>query len=59
VLDHDRFLAGRIIHVPITICHPGHETSEEKTRKAIDLALGAAVDGLPSSVVPGLYREGA
>jgi integrase len=33
--------------------------SEEKTRKAIDLALGAAVDGLPSSPVPGLYREGA
>jgi integrase len=34
-------------------------SSEEKTRKAIDLALGAAVDGLPSSLVPGLYREGA
>lgn len=31
----------------------------EKTRKAIDLALGAAADGLPSSRVPGLYREGA
>jgi integrase len=34
-------------------------SSEEKTRKAIDLALGAAVDGLPSSFVPGLYRAGA
>jgi hypothetical protein len=34
-------------------------SSEDKTRKAIDLALGAAVDGLPSSFVPGLYREGA
>ena len=34
-------------------------SSEEKTRKAIDLALGAAADGLPSSFVPGLYREGA
>jgi integrase len=34
-------------------------SSEEKTRKAIDLALGAEVDSLPSSFVPGVYRDGA
>jgi hypothetical protein len=33
-------------------------STEEKTRKAIDLALGAEADGPPSSSVPGLYRGG-
>lgn len=34
-------------------------SSVDKTRKAIDRALGAVADGLPSSSVPDLYRAGA
>jgi hypothetical protein len=34
-------------------------SSEEKTRKAIDPALGAEADGHPSSSVPDLHRGGA